>query len=36
MHHSAICEARNPKGLYQESAAGELRNFTGIDSITSA
>ena len=28
----AICEARDPKGLYKKARAGELRNFTGIDS----
>lgn len=27
-----ICEARDPKGLYQKARAGELKNFTGIDS----
>lgn len=27
----AVCEARDPKGLYQKARAGELRNFTGID-----
>lgn len=26
------CEARDPKGLYKKARAGELRNFTGIDS----
>jgi bifunctional enzyme CysN/CysC len=26
------CERRDPKGLYQQARAGELRNFTGIDS----
>ncbi|MCS5872993.1 adenylyl-sulfate kinase [Klebsiella pneumoniae subsp. pneumoniae] len=25
----AICEARDPKGLYKKARAGELRNFTG-------
>ncbi len=30
----AICEARDPKGLYKKARAGELRNFTGIDSVT--
>ncbi|MFP1922303.1 adenylyl-sulfate kinase [Lonsdalea quercina] len=29
----AVCEARDPKGLYKKARAGELRNFTGIDSI---
>lgn len=28
----AICEARDPKGLYKKARAGELKNFTGIDS----
>lgn len=28
----AICEARDPKGLYKKARAGELTNFTGIDS----
>jgi bifunctional enzyme CysN/CysC len=28
----AICEARDPKGLYKKARAGELSNFTGIDS----
>ncbi|WP_211313911.1 adenylyl-sulfate kinase [Brenneria roseae] len=32
----AICEARDPKGLYKKARAGELRNFTGIDSIYEA
>jgi len=27
-----VCEARDPKGLYAKARAGELRNFTGIDS----
>ena len=27
-----ICEARDPKGLYKKARAGELKNFTGIDS----
>jgi adenylylsulfate kinase len=30
----AICEARDPKGLYKK--ARELRNFTGIDSVYEA
>lgn len=29
----AICEARDPKGLYKKARAGELKNFTGIDSV---
>jgi bifunctional enzyme CysN/CysC len=28
----AAAEARDPKGLYRKARAGELRNFTGIDS----
>ena len=28
----AACEARDTKGLYQKARAGELKNFTGIDS----
>ena len=28
----AICEKRDPKGLYAKARRGELRNFTGIDS----
>lgn len=28
----AICELRDPKGLYKKARAGELKNFTGIDS----
>ena len=27
-----VCEARDPKGLYKKARAGQLRNFTGIDS----
>ena len=27
-----ICEKRDPKGLYKKARAGELKNFTGIDS----
>jgi adenylylsulfate kinase len=26
-----VCEARDPKGLYQKARAGEIKNFTGID-----
>ncbi|MFC5309456.1 adenylyl-sulfate kinase, partial [Azospirillum picis] len=26
------CEARDPKGLYKKARAGQLPNFTGIDS----
>jgi len=32
----AVCEARDPKGLYRKARAGELRNFTGIDSVYEA
>ncbi|PLY00278.1 MAG: adenylyl-sulfate kinase [Desulfuromonas sp.] len=28
----AVCEERDPKGLYRKARAGELKNFTGIDS----
>ncbi|WP_323015770.1 adenylyl-sulfate kinase, partial [Devosia sp.] len=28
----AVCEARDPKGLYAKARRGEIRNFTGIDS----
>jgi bifunctional enzyme CysN/CysC len=28
----AVCEARDAKGLYRRARAGEIRNFTGIDS----
>ncbi len=27
----AICEARDPKGLYRRARAGEIKQFTGID-----
>jgi len=29
----AICEARDPKGLYRKARAGLISNFTGIDSL---
>lgn len=29
----AICEARDPKGLYKKARSGQLRNFTGIDAM---
>lgn len=32
----ATCEARDPKGLYKKARAGELRQFTGIDSAYEA
>ncbi len=28
----AICETRDPKGLYAKARAGQIKNFTGIDS----
>ncbi len=28
----AVCEQRDPKGLYKKARRGELRNFTGLDS----
>jgi adenylyl-sulfate kinase len=28
-----VCEHRDPKGLYAKARAGEIKNFTGIDSI---
>lgn len=28
----SVCESRDPKGLYRKARAGELKNFTGIDS----
>jgi adenylylsulfate kinase-like enzyme len=27
----AVCEKRDPKGLYQKARAGKLKGFTGID-----
>jgi adenylylsulfate kinase len=27
----AVCEARDPKGLYRRARAGEIREFTGLD-----
>ena len=27
-----ICEVRDPKGLYKKARAGEIKDFTGIDS----
>jgi adenylylsulfate kinase len=27
-----VCESRDPKGLYQKAKAGQIKNFTGIDS----
>ncbi|EJL6479596.1 adenylyl-sulfate kinase [Vibrio cholerae] len=31
-----VCEARDPKGLYKKARAGEIRQFTGIDSVYEA
>lgn len=28
----AVCEARDVKGLYKKARAGEIKNYTGIDS----
>ncbi|WP_448210870.1 adenylyl-sulfate kinase [Colwellia sp. MEBiC06753] len=28
-----ICEQRDPKGLYKKARAGEIKDFTGIDSV---
>jgi len=28
----AVCEARDPKGLYRKARSGKIKNFTGIDS----
>ena len=28
----AVCESRDPKGLYKKARAGQISNFTGIDS----
>lgn len=30
--HMAVCEQRDPKGLYKKARAGEIKHFTGIDS----
>lgn len=32
----AVCEERDPKGLYKKARAGEITNFTGIDSAYEA
>ena len=29
----AVCEARDPKGLYGKARQGQIRNFTGVDQI---
>ena len=31
-----VCEDRDPKGLYKKARSGQLKNFTGIDSIYEA
>ncbi len=31
-----VCESRDPKGLYKKARAGEIKNFTGIDSAYEA
>ncbi|MGF1697402.1 adenylyl-sulfate kinase [Vibrio lamellibrachiae] len=31
-----VCEKRDPKGLYKKARAGEITNFTGIDSVYEA
>ncbi|GLQ57598.1 sulfate adenylyltransferase subunit CysN [Devosia nitrariae] len=31
-----VCEARDPKGLYAKARAGQIKNFTGIDSAFEA
>lgn len=31
-----VCELRDPKGLYKKARAGEIKNFTGIDSTYEA
>ncbi|MCG9698302.1 adenylyl-sulfate kinase [Shewanella sp. Isolate11] len=32
----AVCEQRDPKGLYKKARAGEIKHFTGIDSAYEA
>ncbi|MEZ4485097.1 MAG: sulfate adenylyltransferase subunit CysN [Syntrophotaleaceae bacterium] len=32
----AVCEERDPKGLYKKARSGQLKNFTGIDSAYEA
>ncbi|WP_299490255.1 adenylyl-sulfate kinase [uncultured Shewanella sp.] len=32
----AVCEQRDPKGLYQKARSGEIKHFTGIDSAYEA
>jgi len=31
-----VCEQRDPKGLYKKARNGEIKNFTGIDSVYEA
>ena len=28
-----VCEQRDPKGLYRKARAGQIKNFTGVDSV---
>ena len=28
-----VCEQRDPKGLYSKARAGQIKNFTGVDSV---
>src|SRR5262249_9152711 len=28
-----VCEQRDPKGLYRKARQGQIKNFTGIDSV---
>lgn len=32
----SVCEQRDPKGLYRKARQGEIKNFTGIDSVYEA
>ncbi|BFM11777.1 adenylyl-sulfate kinase [Simiduia litorea] len=32
----SVCEARDPKGLYKKARAGQIKQFTGIDSVYEA
>ncbi|MFL0798309.1 MAG: adenylyl-sulfate kinase [Cellvibrionaceae bacterium] len=32
----SVCEERDPKGMYKKARAGEIKNFTGIDSAYEA
>lgn len=31
-----VCESRDPKGLYKKARSGEIKNFTGVDSLYEA